>query len=258
MTAEVVDQAVCPAEIQISLPDGSSPTSPTLSYFSRSSRMIALPCFEDLPTFDFEAQSSLSVPLRDSDEVVNISTREQVKPYDSNIKVAHLNRQQVINVSTIRTLIEYNPHLSAIEIAPSAIRLCSHSLRRLLTENDVDIKIGGIPRPTFNRSSESKQQQELGKKRTFFRTALEDPQKHEIFLDMLGANVLDAWMTAIYLGEVRIPQRLIAEQFKTREFSVQRGVGAILHILGLETDDFATRCRANVNKAYIDSLKTSK
>lgn len=159
---------------------------------------------------------------------------EEATLYFEGTQVVHLGNQAVVNIGTVRELLDAYPNLHTIQISKSHLRLMGSGIKIMLEERGINLQIGRVREAVCY--DEVKSTEEYKANKMFFEEALKDSVKANLFEQMRKFNFPEAEIALMYFGEKRISMREIAEKLGTHQNCVEQGVEGLLCWMGKHYD----------------------
>lgn len=158
----------------------------------------------------------------------------------------HLSGPKVINIKSIKLLLEHCPNLQVIEIPKSLVHLAGTMVRELLEARGVEVRTGRVREGEYYDTNEEDDYYKT-KKHTF-QEFMKDPEKRKFFERMKKFEIDEAEIAELYYGDERISAREIAERLGVRfPYSLNK-LMTISHWLGFTENKTSAIRIANISR----------
>lgn len=189
-------------------------------------------------------------PLR---RFVILSTKEDLGYVTENTKAVHLVRQELINVGSVRQILDACPELHTIQVAPSNYaRLISHSLKELLEDNEVKIRKGRVA--DYQYYDQYPKQPDFYKKVDVFKNIMLDSEKRVVYEHLRHYNFVEVEISELYFGEKRMTIREIAKELEMQPSKVQTKLAGLLHWAGYPAQNDNSKISISASLRRLKSL----
>lgn len=190
-----------------------------------------------------------------------VTEREDLASINEDTEFVHLGHQEVINIKTIKALLNQGVKIKTIQIPNSQKRLIGPGVKKLLEQHGIELRTGRVR--NIDYYDEPQETKEYLEKKRFWQNAVINQQKAAILTRLKENEFEEVEMASIYFEEksaskTRLPIRAIAEKFGLPHNVVNRKVSGLLCLLGVEYKDARTNSRARELTNTLNRLEAAR